>query len=134
MFKTVNNKIMLTDLPYQIGKNLVLIYIPAISSAYFGLSSIWGLPAAGQVSGTLAIVATFLGTCLRVSAKNYDNSGAAHDGKIVVSENPNTGNMVYNVEPDLDPKEWSKQKAVSLKIVHQKPSKSSPKPPHLPAR
>lgn len=116
MFKTVNNKLMLTDFAYRFGKNLVQIYIPATSSAYFGLASIWGLPAAGQVSGTLAIVATFLGACLHISGKNYDTSGAAHDGDMVVTTGDD-GKKTLSLNLNADPLELIDKDHVSFKKV-----------------
>lgn len=134
MFQTVNNKTMLTDMSYSVGKKLVQIWIPAFSALYFGLSKIWGLPASEEIVGTCAIVAVFLGTVLGISSAKYDASDAAHDGQIVVGMNPNTGNTVYDVQPDVDPKEWAKQGSISLKIVHQDPTQPVPESPLPPEK
>ena len=102
------------DKQYNLAKQLVQLWIPAISSAYFGLASIWGLPGAEKVVGTLAIVATFLGVTLRISTNQYQASDLAHDGTVTV-EPTETGSVVtLNVDPnDLIDKSSLKLKVVS---------------------
>jgi hypothetical protein len=61
----------LNDKVYEVLKWIVVIVLPAISTAYFGLAQIWGFPYAEQICGTLAIVETFIGTLIGVSTKAY---------------------------------------------------------------
>ena len=56
---------------YDILKKLTILWLPAISALYVGLSQIWGFPYAEQVAGTIALVCTFLGTVLQISTKKY---------------------------------------------------------------
>lgn len=81
------NHFMLSDSAYDRLKKIVQIVLPAVSSLYFGLAQIWGWPGAEKVVGTLAIVTTFLGVVIGISAREYIRSGAA--GEIHIIENPN---------------------------------------------
>ena len=56
---------------YDILKFLCTILIPAISSLYFGLSKIWGFPYGEEITGTLALVATFIGALIGISSVSY---------------------------------------------------------------
>lgn len=116
MLQTVNEHKMLSDGTYSLGKKMVQIYIPALSSLYFGLGSIWGLPAVEQVVGTLAVVATFVGVCLGLSSNQYDASEAAYDGKVVV-ETDEIGKKMFSLELDGDPAEIEQKSAVSFKVA-----------------
>lgn len=116
MLKTANNKVMLTDTAYSVGKKLVQVVIPATSTAYFALGTIWGLPGVDKVTGTLAVVAVFIGACLGISSKNFDTSGAAFDGNMVGHKDP-SGKTVYTLEFHGDPQTIINQEAVSFKVV-----------------
>lgn len=115
MLQTTNGKVMLTDTSYSIGKKLVQVYIPAVSSLYFGLGNIWGLPSVEQVVGTLAVLATFIGVCLGLSSKQYDSSEAAYDGKIVV-ETGEEGKKLYSLQLDGDPNDIDQKDSVTFKV------------------
>ena len=56
---------------YDILKWVVMIVLPAISTLYFALSSIWGWPYAEEVIGTIAAVTAFLGALLGISNAQY---------------------------------------------------------------
>lgn len=57
---------------YQILKWLCVIVLPALASLIVGLSKIWGFEALGtNISQTITLVATCLGTILCISNYNY---------------------------------------------------------------
>lgn len=56
---------------YDALKWLAMIFIPAVSALYFGLSKIWGLPYGEEIVGTLAVIDTFLGALLGISSDKY---------------------------------------------------------------
>lgn len=60
------------DKTYDILKHIAQIYLPALATLYFGVASIWGLPYAEQIVGTITAVDTFLGAILKVSSINYN--------------------------------------------------------------
>lgn len=105
---------ILGDKQYALAKQLVQLWIPAISSAYFGLAAIWGLPGADKVVGTLAVIATFLGVTLRISSNQYQASGLAHDGTISVTPTEDGSTVSLKVAPsDLIDKDTVRLKVVS---------------------
>lgn len=61
----------LSNKMYDVLKWVALVALPALSALYLGLAELWGLPAGQQVSGTIALVDTFLGALLGISSANY---------------------------------------------------------------
>lgn len=61
----------LNDKIYDILKWIDLILIPALTTAYVGLSAVWGWPLAEQVAKTSAVVCVLLGTILGISTAEY---------------------------------------------------------------
>ena len=64
-------KIKMDSKIYDILKWTVLVFIPALTTAYVGLSAIWGWPFAEEVAKTSAIICTLLGTILGISNLQY---------------------------------------------------------------
>ncbi len=115
MVTIINNKIILTDTAYNVGKKLVLVIIPGLSSLYFGLGYIWDLPSVEQVIGTLAIVATLFGIFLNISSRQYEASGAAYDGQMIVVI-PEDGPKLFSLQLDGDPEELEYKDSITFKI------------------
>ena len=63
---------------YDILKWIVMIVIPALTTAYVGLAAIWGFPYAEEVAKTSAVVCTLLGALLGISTAQY-NKGEHED-------------------------------------------------------
>ena len=61
----------LSNKAYDILKWIAMIFLPAVSALYFGLSQIWGFPYGEEIVGTLALIDTFLGALLGISSANY---------------------------------------------------------------
>jgi len=64
---------------YDILKFIAQIILPALGTLYFALASIWGLPYAEQIVGTIAAIDTFLGAVLKISTMRYEER--VKDGK-----------------------------------------------------
>lgn len=64
----------MNDKLYDILKWLVMIVIPAITTAYVGLAAIWGFPYAEEVAKTSAVVCTLLGALLGISTAEYNKN------------------------------------------------------------
>lgn len=62
----------LPDKVYDILKWVCLILLPASSTLYWSLSSIWGWPYTEQIIGTIAAVETFLGVIIGISTRTYN--------------------------------------------------------------
>lgn len=56
---------------YDVLKWIVMIVIPALTTAYVGLAAIWGFPYATEVAKTSAVVCTLLGALLGISTAEY---------------------------------------------------------------
>lgn len=65
---------------YDILRILSTIVLPAIAAFYVALASIWSLPYAEQISGTIAAVCTLFGALLKISSVQYMKSQEAKNG------------------------------------------------------
>jgi hypothetical protein len=65
---------MLSNKLFDVLKWLTLVGIPALTTAYVGLSSIWGWPYADQVAKTSAVVCVLLGSLLGISTIQYNKA------------------------------------------------------------
>lgn len=61
----------LPDNVYVTLKWICMICLPALATAYVGLSAIWGFPYADEVAKTTAVVCTLLGALLGISTATY---------------------------------------------------------------
>lgn len=100
---------------YDIAKDVTTIGLPAIATLYFGLAQLWGLPAAEEVTGTIALLTTFLGTLLKISTRKYMASDEPYDGDIVISDKPG-GGKVFELNLDGDPIHLVDEDAVTFRI------------------
>ena len=57
---------------YDYLKWIVMICIPALTTAYCGLAAIWGWPYTDEVAKTSAVVCTLLGALLGISTAEYN--------------------------------------------------------------
>lgn len=99
------------NVQYDWAKKLVQLYLPAISSLYFGLASIWGLPGAEKVVGTLAVIATFLGVLLGINSKRYDPY--VGDFEYEVDED---GLLIFGLSVAKDPEQFLNRKELMFKV------------------
>ena len=60
---------------YEILKWITLVVIPALTTAYVGLSAVWGWPYATEIAKTSAVVCTLLGALLGISTATYYKDG-----------------------------------------------------------
>ena len=65
----------LPDNVYTILKWITMIVLPALATAYVGLSAIWGWPYADEIAKTTAVVCTLLGALLGISTATYYQQG-----------------------------------------------------------
>lgn len=57
---------------YNFLKWIAMIVLPALATLYLGLSNVWGLPYGEEVSTTITLINTFLGTVLMISTNQYN--------------------------------------------------------------
>jgi Putative phage holin Dp-1 len=111
----VNQGFMITGVWYARMKFAAMVLVPALSTLYFTLGTIWGLPAVEQVVGTLAALNTFQGVLLGISNKNYNASDVKFDGTVVV-ETTESGGKMYTLELNSDPELIDQKKSLSFKV------------------
>ena len=72
----------LSDKVYNVLKWIVLVVIPALTTAYVGLAAIWGSPFLypDKVAKTSAVVCTLLGALLGISTISYNKENAFDEG------------------------------------------------------
>lgn len=107
---------MLPSKLYNIVKYMVLIAIPAVSSAYFTLAGELNLPYARQVVGTLAVLATLLGTLTGVSSRIYNagqNTGP-FDGNLDIVESDTS--LIHQLEIKTPPEQLADKDQVVFKV------------------
>lgn len=66
---------------YNFLKWIAMIVLPALATLYLGLSNVWGLPYGEEVSTTITLINTFLGTVLMISTNQYNK-------RVDTNENP----------------------------------------------
>lgn len=59
---------------YDVLKWITLIVIPALATAYVGLSAVWGFPYADEIARTACVVCTLLGALLGISTAEYNKT------------------------------------------------------------
>ena len=70
---------ILPDRIYDLMKWLTLVVIPALTTAYVGLSGVWGWPYAEEVAKTSAVICTLLGALLGISTAQYNKQEPPND-------------------------------------------------------
>ena len=68
----------LSDNMYTFLKWVTLVVIPAFTTAYVGLSAIWGWPYSDEIAKTSAVACVLLGSLLGISTAEY-NRGVTYD-------------------------------------------------------
>lgn len=70
----------MNDKLYDILKWVVMIVIPALTTAYVGLAAIWAFPYAEEIAKTSAVICTLLGALLGISTAQYNRQNTDNDG------------------------------------------------------
>jgi len=69
----------LSNSTYDVLKWIVMIVIPALTTAYVGLAAIWGFPFAEEIAKTSAVICTLLGALLGISTAQYNKDIGKHE-------------------------------------------------------
>lgn len=64
----------LNDNVYTFLKWITLVVIPTSTTAYVGLSAVWGWPFATEIAKTSAVICSALGALLGISTAQYNKS------------------------------------------------------------
>lgn len=106
---------MFSNTLYNRLKFLAQVVLPGIGSLYFGLSTIWGLPAGEEVVGSIVVIDTFLGVILGVSSASYRNET---EGKVIgfVNVEETDDKKTYSLEFPGNPEDIDKQDKITFKV------------------
>ena len=102
---------------YDRLKEFAMVWLPGLGTLYFTVASIWDLPYAAQVVGTVTAIDTFLGLVLHISVKAYNNSDAKFDGDIKVTPNDDGTNVVLGLD-DIQ-NSLAEKSEVTLKVIRE---------------
>ena len=100
---------------YDRLKFLALVLLPALSTLYFTLGTVWGLPYVEQIIGTIAAVDTFLGLLLRISSTSYNASAARYAGELNVVGRED-GGQDFQLALNLQPEDLLTRKEIVFKV------------------
>jgi hypothetical protein len=104
---------LFNDRVYKILKEIALVWLPGLGAAYFTIASIWHLPAAEQVVGTITAIDTFMGLILKASTASYNKSDLKYDGNLQIVDTEDGSQLRFG---NLDRKALEKE-SVTLKMV-----------------
>lgn len=106
---------VISNQKYDLLKHGIQLFIPALGTLYFALASIWGLPYANEVLGSLAAAGTFLGVIVTFLSRSWAGSDAEADGVIDVHEDE-TGKKIFTLNLNGDPQTLDQQSKVVFKV------------------
>ena len=66
---------------YDILKWITMIVLPALATAYVGLSAIWGWPYSTEGAKTTTVICTLLGALLGISTAQYNKDRPTYGPK-----------------------------------------------------
>lgn len=100
-----------SDAVYLRLKFIALVFLPAVTTLYFTLGSVWDLPHVEKVIGTLSAVDAFLGVLLNLSTKAYN---ASYDGNMVIHKED--GKTIYSLEYEGNLDEIEDRQELKFKV------------------
>lgn len=64
----------LSNRVYDILKYIVTIVLPALTTLWLTIASIWHIPYGEPIGATMGAITVFLGALIGISSKNYNSS------------------------------------------------------------
>lgn len=122
MTQTTNSPKLPKGAVYDKLKLTAQLLLPAIGGLYFALAQIWGLPAGEEVTGTIAVVNTFVGTAVLWMKSIYDASGDQYDGIMSWEEGDEEGDSKL-VMKSVDLHALETQGHILLKVSNRPPGR-----------
>jgi len=102
---------------YDLGQWLIRVFVPAFIALYMGLDALVNLPKENEVTGALALVATFVGVLLASSSRNFKKNNEI-DGGLIFQQgiDPETGISGLGFFVNKIPNELLNNKTVTFKV------------------
>lgn len=70
---------MFSNKVYDVLKWITQYLLPAVGTLYFAIASIWGMPYAEEIVGTITAVDAFMGVILGISTAKYNKTTKQQD-------------------------------------------------------
>lgn len=70
---------MFSNKVYDVLKWITQYLLPAVGTLYFAIASIWGMPYAEEIVGTITAVDAFMGVILGISTAKYNKTTKIQD-------------------------------------------------------
>ena len=70
---------MFSNKAYDVLKWITQYLLPAVGTLYFAIASIWGMPYAEEIVGTITAVDAFMGVILGISTAKYNKTTKIQD-------------------------------------------------------
>ena len=67
----------LSNKVYDVLKYVVTIVLPALTTLWLTIASIWHIPNGEPIGATMAAINVFLGALIGISSKNYNNNSSS---------------------------------------------------------
>ena len=100
---------------YNVLKWIVMIFLPAAATLYFGLSLYWPVPNVESVVGTITLSATFLGALIGLSSRSYNKDENKYDGVLQVNaDDPEKD--VFSFVLYEDPEKMAAKNKLTIKV------------------
>jgi hypothetical protein len=102
---------------YDVLKFIAQILLPALGTLYLAIGALYHLTGAFEpekVTGVIFAVDTFLGVCLGISTKTYNNSDAKYHGSMDLQDNGD-GKQVVTLNLQKSPQVLGTQGDILLK-------------------
>lgn len=112
---------LLGNTSYDVAKDAVTIWLPALATFYAGLATIWGFPFSVEIVGTIGVLVVFLGVVLKISSNRYQNQ---YDGELIAND-PDPMHDTFRLEFEKGLSEMASGKEVRLKVVDLLPKEES---------
>lgn len=99
---------------YNVLKWVAQVILPALGTLYFALSTIWGLPYADKIVGTITAFDAFLGIILGISTSQYLNQYANNFEKAKKTLESNGFSVVHDESVKFRPQNEENERAVII--------------------
>ena len=109
----------LSDKAYDTLKGLVQYILPGLVTFWLAIASIWNLPHANRIAGTITAFTVFLGIFVAISKKKFDKLPTLTDGDLLLDVNEE-GFQALTVALEKDPDKLRDQDYVTFRVVEKR--------------
>lgn len=110
--KVVSAHVLMSNAVYDMLKWFTTIFLPAASTLYLLLADTWNLPYVEEISGTVALLITFLGALIQISSARYKAS-LLLTTNTEFNQNPNTQFSMFSFSNEL----YDRLKFISQAVI-----------------